>query len=64
MPSTVPSRTFKVVKVPSAYGITLGLQGEVLDEVEDARVANALLYETWTEDTDPGKTLKYHLEVV
>ena len=60
----MPSTVFRVVKVPSAYGVTLGILGEVLQECETATEANALLYETWIEDVDPSKTIKYHLEVV
>lgn len=55
---------FKVIKVPLALGVCIGLQGEVLHETESEAAAKALMYETWLEDKEQGKGIYYTYDVV
>ena len=55
---------FKVVKVPSPWGVAHDHLGEVLEECDSEVVAKALLYQMWIDDLTTDKTLMYHLEVV
>ncbi len=59
-----PKLPFKVVKVPLALGVCIGLQGEVLHECEAEATAQALLYETWIDDKEQGKGVFYTYNVV
>ena len=57
------SRPYKVIKLPSAYGVCRGEGAEILYEEVSPVVADSLLYQHWLEDERPEKTLLYHIEV-
>lgn len=59
-----PHKPFKIVKVPTAYGICQGLRGEIVDEYEDEAAAQAMCYEAWLEDKSLTKGIIYKLEVI
>ena len=52
------TKPFKVVKVPTAWGVVEGVQGEVLYEAESLSTAQALLY------GEQVANILYSLEVV
>ena len=57
------SKPYKVVKLPSAYGVCKGEGAEILYEEGSLTLAEAMRYQHWLEDERPEKALLYQLEV-
>lgn len=58
-----PTLPYKIVRVPTAWGILSGIHGELLDEYAAQGVAEKMAYEMWLEDHTPNKSLLYRYEV-
>lgn len=58
-----PTRPYKIVRVPTAWGILSGITGDLLDEYDSAETATTMMYELWLEDRTLNKSLLYRYEV-
>ena len=53
------TKPWKVVKIPTAYGIVHGIKGEVLMEAASMGEAQTMAYQWNLDDTSPDKFLLY-----